>query len=349
MILLALACSQEPYSWDLPAHIPPPSVPEDSPMSPERVELGRRLFYDTRLSIDGDMSCASCHQQALAFSDGRARGVGTTGEVHPRGAMSLTNVAYAPRLAWANPLVGSLEVQAMLPLFGEEPIELGMSDVLVLTRLSASADYARWFLAAWPEETAPITMANVVAAIASFERTLLSFSSPYDAYVAGDEDALSPQEKRGMELFFSERLECFHCHGGFNFTDTMDHSGMAIPEVAFHNTALYDLDGAGSYPADNTGLAEITGKPSDMGRFRAPTLRNIAVTAPYMHDGSIGSLSEVLDHYALGGRAASSPLKSEFVAGFLITDDEKADVIAFLEALTDRDFLTDPSLSDPWR
>ncbi|MFT5684450.1 MAG: cytochrome c peroxidase, partial [Myxococcota bacterium] len=175
-------------------------------------------------------------------------------------------------------------------------------------------------------------------------RTLLSFTSPYDAHVGGDSSALSTQEKRGMELFFSERLECFHCHGGFNFTDAMDHSGMAIAEVAFHNTALYD-----PYPADNTGIEEITGEMGDRGRFKAPTLRNIAVTAPYMHDGSIATLSAVLDHYALGGRASQNVLKSEFVPGFVLSDGEKADVIAFLGTLTDSDFLTDPRHSDPWK
>ena len=347
MLLLALACSPAPYAWELPAHIPPPAVPEDNPVSTAKVTLGRRLFYDTRLSVDGDMSCASCHEQSRAFTDGKARGAGTTGAIHPRGAMSLTNIAYAPRLTWANPQIGSLEVQSMLPLFGEDPVELGMTDVLLIERLSESPPYADWFAAIWPNTG--ISVANVVAAIASFERTLLSFESPYDAHVSGDSEALTDQQKRGMTLFFSERLECFHCHGGFNFTDAMDHSGLAIEEVAFHNTALYDLDGDGAYPSDNTGIAEITGEAGDMGRFKAPTLRNIAVTGPYMHDGSITTLSAVLDHYALGGRAATSPLKSEFVSGFILTDPEKADVIAFLSALTDVDFLSDPRHADPWR
>ncbi|MFT5681388.1 MAG: cytochrome c peroxidase, partial [Myxococcota bacterium] len=177
MFLLALACSPAPYAWDLPAHIPPPAIPDDNPMSTAKVDLGRRLFYDTQLSVDGDMSCASCHEQALAFTDGKARGVGTTGAVHPRGAMSLTNVAYASRLAWANPQLGSLEVQAMLPLFGEEPVEMGLTDVLLVERLSASPQHVRWFSQVWPEADDAISVANTVAAIASFQRTLLSFTS----------------------------------------------------------------------------------------------------------------------------------------------------------------------------
>ncbi len=349
MIALLWACTTGGFIWDLPAHFPPPRVPEANPMTEEKIGLGRRLFHDPRLSIDQEMSCATCHQQALAFTDGRPRGVGTTGEVHPRGAMSLANVAWAPRLAWANPLIASLEVQAMLPMFGEAPVEMGMSgaETELIARLQADADYPRAFAAVWPED--PITVAHVTDAIACFERTLVSADSPYDRYIAGDAAALGAAERRGMELFFSERLECFHCHGGFNFTDALDHAGLATVEIAYHNTGLYDLDGAGAYPAGGTGLAEITEDPADMGRFKAPTLRNIAVTSPYMHDGSVADLAGVLDHYAAGGRAEGSPLRSEFVSGFILSPSEKSDVIAFLHSLTDQGFLTDPAHADPGR
>ncbi|MFT4977966.1 MAG: cytochrome c peroxidase [Myxococcota bacterium] len=329
--------------------MPVPAVPADNPMSAEKAELGRRLFYDPRLSIDEEMSCATCHQQARAFSDGKPRGVGTTGELHPRGPMSLTNVAYAPRLAWANPQLNTLEVQAMLPLFGEEPVEMGMSgqEDLLISRLEADQRYPGWFDGVWPGEQ--ITVAHIVQAIATFQRTLISTASPYDAWTAGDRTALTVEQKHGMTLFFSERLECFHCHGGANFTDTMTHAGMAVEEVGFHNTGLYNTDGAGAYPEDNAGTFEVTGDPVDMGRFKAPTLRNIAVTAPYMHDGSIASLEAVLEHYAQGGRAPASPLRSEFVVGFVLSDSERDDVIAFLGALTDPAFLADPRHADPWK
>lgn len=346
------------WDWDLPAHFAPPVVPEDNPMSAEKVALGRRLFYDTRLSANGTQSCGSCHVQALAFTDGRARGLGSTGEVHPRGAMGLTNVAYNSRLGWANPLLARLEHQALLPLFGETPVEMGMAglEALLLGRLEGDAVYPAAFAAAFPEDPAP-SVAHVVEAIATFERTLISADSPYDRFVAGDTGALTASAQRGLALFMSERLECFHCHGGFNFTGSLDHEGLPTPEVAFHNTGLYNVDGQGAYPADNPGVLEVSGEPADMGRFKAPTLRNIAVTAPYMHDGSIATLSEVLDHYAAGGReltsgphagdGAASPLKSELLAGFLLSPEEKVDVLHFLEALTDEGFLTDPRFSDP--
>ena len=151
-----------------------------------------------------------------------------------------------------------------------------------------------------------------------------------------------------MDLFFSERLECFHCHGGFNFTDSSVHGSDDIFSVAFHNRGLYDTDGRGSYPIRNQGIIEFTGDPRDMGLFKALTLRNIAVTAPCMHDGSIATLGEVLDHYAAGGRAAN-PNTSQFVPGFVITEDERIDVIAFLESLTDEAVLADPHWSGPFK
>ncbi|MCB9794223.1 MAG: di-heme enzyme [Alphaproteobacteria bacterium] len=362
MILLLLACvsGPTPYAWDLPAHFPEPSVPEDNPMSEEAVALGRRLFYDPQLSVDGDMSCASCHQQDKAFTDGRAQGQGTTGELHPRGPMSLANVAYVSRLTWVNPHIDRLEDQALLPLFGDAPVEMGMTDHedALMAALSADPVAAPLFEAAWPEDPDPVSVAHITGAIASFQRTLISGDSPYDRYVNGEAGALSAEAEAGMQLFFSERLECFHCHGGFNFSDAVDHAGLASEEVAFHNTGLYNLDGAGAYPADNTGLMAFTGEAEDMGRFRAPTLRNIAVTAPYFHDGSAATLDEVIDHYAAGGReitegpyagdGSESPYKSVFVAGFLITDSERAQLKAFLEALTDEAFLQDPRASDPF-
>jgi cytochrome c peroxidase len=275
--------------------------------------------------------------------------------------MSLANVAYGVTFGWANPVLTSLERQALVPLLGEEPVELGLSgkEQEMLERLRADARYVRLFRAAYPDKDDPFTLDSVVKAIASFERTLLSGDAPFDRYMSGAEpSALSSAALLGKELFFSERLECFHCHGGFNFADGVDHSGKPIVESAFHNTALYNLDGSGAYPPDNVGLMEFTGRPSDMGRMKAPTLRNVAVTAPYMHDGSVATLREALDHYATGGRTltgpragigAASPLKSEFLVGFTLTDSEKDAVIAFLESLTDPSFLTGPQWADPWK
>ncbi|MDJ0709686.1 MAG: di-heme enzyme [Woeseiaceae bacterium] len=347
------------WQWDLPEDLPPPQVPADNPMRSDKVELGRWLFYDIRLSGNQTMSCATCHIQALAFTDGRSRSVGSTGEFHPRSSMSLVNVAYASRLTWANPLLDRLEDQALTPLLGDNPVEMGLGgqeDRLVA--LLHEERYSRLLQAAFPNDADPHSLLNAVRAIAAFVRTISSFDSRYDRYLAGDANALDDTELRGMELFFSERLECFHCHGGFNFTDSTTHINTRVERVGYHNTGLYNLDGNGAYPAANTGLFDMTGERRDMGRFKAPTLRNIAVTAPYMHDGSIATLDDVISHYERGGRLLDdgpnrgdgrmSPFKSEFVTGFELSQDERGELIAFLEALTDQTLLTDPRFANPF-
>ncbi len=268
------------YTWDIPSGIPKPIVPIDNPMTAEKVELGRHLFYEKRLSVNGQFSCASCHIQALAFTDGKLVAVGATGEKHPRNSMSLANVAYNSVLTWAHPEMKKLE----------------------------------------------------------------------------DRNAISTAAKRGEALFNSERLECFHCHGGLNFSDSIKHERLAFTEIAFHNTGLYNIDAKGAYPRNNTGIYEITHQPADMGKFKAPTLRNIVITAPYMHDGSIATLEEAINHYAAGGRTISSgdfagvgsknPLKSNFISGFKLSPQEKQDLIEFLKSLTDEKFLTNPIFSD---
>jgi cytochrome c peroxidase len=351
------------YRWTLPPGFPRPRVPPDNPMTTEKVDLGRHLFYDTRLSADGTFSCATCHQQVRAFADDKARGVGLTGQVHPRGAMSLTNVAYNPVLTWANPVMRRLEDQALVPMFGTDPVELGLAGVerAMLDRLRAELRYQTLFPAAFPGPGDPFTTANVTKAIASFERTLLSGRAPYDRVrTLFDQSAIPPAAHRGQDLFFSDRVGCFQCHAGFNFTQSVDYVGKDSVELAFHNTGLYDLDGTGQYPATNTGVHAITGDAGDMGRFRAPTLRNIALTAPYMHDGSLRTLDEVIRHYERGGRArrasgVSAPTgptthrRSPLIKPFTLTDAERADLIAFLESLTDQQFVSDPALGNPWR
>ncbi len=244
---------------------------------------------------------------------------------------------------------------------GVAPAELGLSgkEQDLLARLRAEPLYPAMFAAAFPGDAAPISLANVTRAIASFERTLLSGRSPYDLYrTSADPRALSPAAMRGEEIFFSERTQCFHCHGGFNFTETADYVGKGVVAIEFHNTGLYNLDARGSYPVPNTGVHEVTRAPDDMGRFKAPSLRNIALTAPYMHDGSIATLTDVIRHYEAGGRTvtggphrgvgARNVHKSEFVKGFTVTDEERRDLVAFLESLTDLAFTSDPRFSDPW-
>jgi cytochrome c peroxidase len=349
------------FDWRLPPGFPFPNVPKDNPMTEAKVELGQRLFYDKRLSENQTQSCATCHQQAKAFTDGRARGVGSTGELHPRGPMSLVNVAYSPALTWANPNMRHLEAQALVPLFGEHPVEMGMSgkEDELLGRLRGEPRYVSWFEKAFPGDANPVTVDHVTKAIACFERTIVSGRSPYDRYrFQGESKAIPAAAKRGEALFFSERLECFHCHGGFNFTGTVDYLDKGFAEVEFHNTGLYNLRGETNYPAENTGVYEFTGEPGDVGKFKAPTLRNIALTAPYMHDGSIATLGEAIDHYKRGGRVVGdgplagdgslNPNKSEFVRAFPLSAKEKFELIAFLMSLTDDELLSDPKLADPW-
>jgi cytochrome c peroxidase len=237
LALSSLACSEEAapaaYVWNLPKGFPVPAVPEDNPMSAAKVELGRFLFYDTQ-------SCASCHRQELAFTDGRGTAVGSTGQAHRRGSMSLANVAYASSLTWANPHLQTLERQALVPLFGEDPVELGLAgqEEPLLQRLSEDARYPALFAAAFPEEPRPVSLDAVVRGLAAFQRTLLSGHSPFDRYTYGGEaDALSTSAKRGMVLFFSERLECFHCHQGVFFSDAVKDADTTFPSLPFHTGA----------------------------------------------------------------------------------------------------------------
>jgi cytochrome c peroxidase len=347
------------YNWNIPAVLPKPIVPADNPMNSEKVELGRHLFYEKRLSVTGEFSCATCHIQAKAFTDSKIVAVGATGEKHPRNAMSLANIGYNSVLTWANPLQNQLESQLLVPLFGEHPIEMGMvgKEQEILAMLRSDLKYPKMFTAAFGGEN-DININNLTKAIAAFERTLISFGSPYDRYrYGGDFGAISASAKRGEKLFNSERLECFHCHGGLNFSDSIMHDRLAFKEIAFHNTGLYNIDGKGAYPPNNTGVYEITGEPLDMGKFKAPTLRNIALTAPYMHDGSMKNLEEVIGHYKLGGRTikkgelagvgSENPLKSNFVSGFKLTVQEQRDLLEFLHSLTDEDFIKNPAFSDP--
>ena len=353
-----------PVAFDLglPDWMPLPLEPASNRLNAAKAELGRRLFYDVRLSADKSKSCASCHRQELAFTDGLPVSPGVTGQLTPRNSMSLANVAYAPVLTWANPLLHSLEQQALVPLIGQEPVEMGMAnlDAELIARLKAEPIYRELFPRAFPDRDGEISLATVVRALSAFQRTIISVNSPYDRYrYEGDIDAMPDAAIRGEALFFSEKFECHHCHNNINMNDTILHARAPHPEIAFNNTGLYNIDGKGAYPSKNTGIAELTGRPEDMGRFKAPSLRNVAITAPYMHDGSIATLDEVLDHYAAGGRTIGegphagvgrdNPLKSSFVPGFEMTAGERAELIAFLRSFTDEKFLTDPKYSDPWK
>lgn len=353
---------QGDVTLELPAHFPPPRVPDDNPLTAAKVELGRFLFYDKRLSGNGQQACASCHRPELAFTDGRLTSSGSSGEAHPRNAQSLANVVYNATLTWANPALVSLEAQMLVPLFGTNPVEMGLNEAnqtAVMQRLRDDPGYVAMFAAAFAQDLDPFGWGNVSKAISSFQRTLISGRSKFDQY-RQSQASLSEAEERGRVLFFGEKAECFHCHGSFNLNDQVVHAGSrpGFVETPFHNTGLYNIDGKGGFPAPNRGVFESSFQPGDMGKFRAPSLRNVGVTAPYMHDGSIATLAEVLDFYAAGGRNVPSgplagdgranPFKSGLVTLIRLTEQDKADLVAFLQTLTDHEFLSDPKHADPF-
>ncbi len=350
----ALAASVTPadqiaeFAWNLPRGFPLPFVPAGNPITEAKVRLGRELFHDPKLSVTGEQSCSTCHRQELAFTDGKPRAVGATGQLHPRSAMSLTNVAYNATFTWADSSLDSLEAQVLQPLFNEHPIEMGLTgrERQVIETLGADASYRRLFAAAFPQSADPVSIANIARAIASFERTLISGRSAFDRYVFDDDrSGMSAAARRGMALFYSERVGCAQCHSGINFSGPVRTGQQPAAQSVYANTGLYNVDGQGSYPEGASGLRALTRNASDEGHFRVPTLRNIALTAPYMHDGSIATLSQVIDHYAAGGRqtplgpAPHNAFKDARIRAFQLTAEEKSSLVAFLESLTDEAFV----------
>lgn len=300
------------YSWKLPPGFPAPLVPKDNPMSETKVKLGARLFGEKRLSVTGGYACESCHQPRRAYTDGRARALGATGEPTRHSAMSLTNVAYNAAFTWRDPSVRTLERQMLQPLFNEHPLEMGLTgrENEVLALLAADADYGAQFIAAFPGESPSISIDHVIKAIAAFERTLISGRSAFDRYVFDDDrGALSASAKHGMALFYSASAGCSQCHSGLNFSGPLRYQGRAQAAASMANTGL--------------------------GKMRVPSLRNVALTAPYMHDGSIATLAEVIEHYvAGGGRGADRRIRP-----LQLSAHEQQDLVEFLESLTDPEFV----------
>ena len=351
-----------PWVWTLPAGFAPPAVPADNPMNVAKVDLGRHLFYDARLSGNGTLACSGCHAPDRAFTDNRALGRGATGQNHPRNTPTLINAAYQATLDWANPASRTLEQQTHTPLFNTTPIEMGVNDAnrdAILQRLQSDAQYPTRFAQAFGGEAAPLHWDNVIKAIAAFERTLVSAGSRYDQARAGTA-TLTDSEQRGQALFFGTQgaAHCAQCHGGPNL------GGGAFVNIdgrvgtpGFHNIGLFNINGTGAYPASNRGLIEFTGKPEDMGKFRAPSLRNVALTAPYLHDGSVATLEAVLALHADGGRVfgpgpyagdgRANPYKDPLIDQIRIDAQEQADLVAFLKTLSDASVATDPRFADP--
>jgi cytochrome c peroxidase len=261
--------------------------------------------------------------------------------------MTLTNVAYNIAFTWGNPRTRSLETQMRQPLFSRHPVEMGLSrdGAPALEQLSSDAAYRASFAAAFPRDSKPLTLKHIIQAIACFERTLISGRSPFDRYIYDDDrTAISESARRGMSIFYSERARCAECHSGINFSGPMIYADHAAEKALFANNGLYN-EARGGYPSSDRGLSEITLRAEDEGKFRVPTLRNVRLTAPYMHDGSLPTLDAVLDHYVRGGR--QNPRQDPRIRPFTLSESERADLLAFLESLTDRDFVENPEFRDP--
>lgn len=310
-VLLMLVAAGKPWHWDLPAGVAPPPVPADNPMSAAKVALGRRLFYDADLSADGTMACAACHEQKRGFADGNATRPGVHGDPGRRNVPGLANVGWLSPLTTADPALTRLEDQALVPLFGTQPVEMGMKGMEseLPRRLGADACYRRMFARAFPAEKGRIDTGTVTAALAAFQRTLIARDSPYDRFRRG-EAALPAEAQQGQQLF---DRHCTACHGGQDMTDLRYH---------------------GFDPADarDPGLIEKTGRAEDAGRFRTPSLRNVAVTGPWWHDGSARTMADAIRRHRL-------PLP----------EADLAPISIFLDHLTDTRFLTDPRFAMPDR
>ena len=353
---------KEPVMPLLPPGVTYPPMTAAQTPGADKVNLGRHLFFDRRLSFNQTKSCAGCHAPQFAFTDGYRRSFGATADLHQRNAQPLFNLVFLERLTAANPALSTPEQQMANPLFNTKFIEMGIKDheAAVLNRFRNNKEYQILFQKAFPENEDAVRIPNIIAAIAAFSRTLVSAGSAYDRYrYYGDSAALGESAKRGMQLFFSEALNCTACHNGFNFSGGLNVPGSTVNERIYFNTGLYNTNGLGAYPAYDEGLKEFTGKPADMGKFRIPSLRNLVFTGPYMHDGSIAALPEVIDMYARGGRlitqgadrgdGSKNPFKDARIKGFSITPQQKSDLVSFLFSLTDSSFVNNPKYQNPFK
>jgi len=306
----------------IPTWFPKMDMPVDNELTQARIDLGRKLFFDKRLSRNETVSCGTCHRPELAFTDGNPVGVGIDDRLGLRNTPTLANIGYTETM-FMDGGVHTLELQAQSPIFTEH--EMDFTIAAFLQRIDNDADYERMFDEAYGQAPGAF---GISRGIAAFERTFISGRSRFDAFeYEGDQQALSESEKRGRNLFFSERTGCLSCHVPPLFTN-----------FEFENIGLFV-----NYA--DSGRARITQQSGDNGKFKVPTLRNVAVTAPYMHDGSFASLEQVVAHFNSGG--VGHPNQSESVRPLALSEQEQADIVAFLHSLTDQSFLQNPSLADP--
>ena len=298
------------FKIDLPSYFDVLTVPEKNQITESKIELGSLFFFDTALSLDSTISCSSCHLPEFAFTDQRAKSIGVSGKETARNSPTLINLAYHPYYMFDGG-IPTLELQPIAPIM--HPDEMGFNLFEASSRFNKNAKYFSLSKKAFGEEVNPKVIAYSLAA---YQRSLLAYQSKYDSYLQGDTNALNSQQLRGKELFFSDSLNCAACHGGFNFTD-----------YKFYNIGLY-LQYA------DKGREKVTERDSDNGKFKTPTLRNIEVTFPYMHDGSIKTIDEVIEFKMSGGE--EYPLKSEKVKQFHLSDSDKKALKAFLLSLSDK-------------
>lgn len=308
-----------PYDLHIPNGFDPPTIPEDNALTEERVALGKLLFHDNRFSSDGALSCSSCHQQAKGFADNRAVSPGTEGRLGFRNAPTLSNVAYRTSLLMEGG-VPNLELQVLAPL--DDVNEFDKSLVVLAEELQQDEQVNAMSQLAYGRDVDPFV---ITRALAAFERTLISGYSKYDEYLNGDHLMLTEAEQEGMKLFFSEETNCSTCHAGALFTDE-----------SFRNIGLYEK-------YEDKGRERITADSLDNGKFKVPTLRNIELTAPYMHDGSVETLEEVVAHFTSGG--LNHPVKDSLIQPLPLTEQDQSNLVAFLKTLTDRKFVTNAAFA----
>ncbi len=294
-----------------PIGFPYPNIPSDNQPTQNRIDLGKKIFFDPILSRDSTISCGSCHLTNKKFTDGLPVSIGIDGRHALRNSMTILNTAYQPSMFWDGG-VPNLEQQVLAPI--ENPNEMDFDVNQVVQRLIHHPDYPALFQKAYNQ---PPSVYTLTRAIACYERTLFTGKSRYDQYLyENNTAALNTSEINGMNIFNGETGECFHCHGEYNFTD-----------YSFKNNGLYLVYA-------DSGRARITGNPNDVGKFKVPSLRNVELTAPYMHDGSLPTLESVIDHYNSGGQP--HPNKSGLIQPLNLTVQQKQDLVNFLKTLNDQ-------------
>lgn len=323
IVLFTFSCQKEIVTplhffdlMELPEGFPAVVEPSGNEFTQERWALGKKLFYDPVLSSDSSISCGTCHAPSLAFSDEVALSFGVKNRIGTRNAPTLANVAYHPYYTREGG-VPTLEMQILVPI--QEHNEFDFNIVLIAERLKNTPAYVQMSEKAYQRSPDAFV---ITRALSCFERSLISGYSRYDQFQQYNKNALSKSEQRGMALFFNKKTNCATCHAGFNFTN-----------YAFENNGLYEVY------ADE-GKFRLTQKEADKALFKVPTLRNIALTAPYMHDGSLPTLESVVEHYNAGGQ--NHPHKSDLVQPLHLTKQEKKDLVAFLQSLTDESFTKNP-------